>query len=103
MISRRLGVLGTIALLVIALELFASAGSLGLSQVAARSSGAVPAASPDPTAFNLNITLSGAGASFPAPFLFNVTKEYHIQHPNVTITYGSVGSGAGQSAALNKT
>ena len=52
---------------------------------------------------NLNVTLNAAGATFPAPFIFNITAEYHLSHPNVTITYQEVGSGKGQAGLINKT
>jgi phosphate transport system substrate-binding protein len=104
MISGKTRILGTIVVLVIALELFTFAGSLGSARVAAGSVNPVPsAAPPTQTQLKLNITISGAGASFPAPLIFNWTTEYHLSHPNVTISYGSVGSGSGQSSALNKT
>lgn len=91
-------------MVIIVLEIFTFAGTLGSARVPAGSISPVPSSSPGPqTPLNLNITLSGAGATFPAPLLFNWTYEYHLTHPNVTISYGSVGSGKGQSAALNKT
>jgi phosphate transport system substrate-binding protein len=104
MINGKVGILGSVIVLIIALQLLASAGTLGLAQVAAISGSSLPASSQDPpTPLNLNITLTGAGATFPAPLLLNWTYEYHVSHPNVTISYGSAGSGAGQTAALNKT
>ena len=106
MISRRIGLLGSLVVLIMALELFASAGTLGIALSGARLGSGAPLVSPplaSQTPLNLNITLSGAGATFPAPLIFNLTSEYHLTHPNVTITYGAFGSGAGQSAALNKT
>jgi hypothetical protein len=39
--------------------------------------------------------LRGAGATFPNPIYQRWFNEYHIQHPEVTIDYQSVGSGAG--------
>ena len=56
-----------------------------------------------PTPLNLAVQLNADGASFPAPFIFNITAEYHLSHPNVTITYQSVGSGKGQRDFINKT
>jgi phosphate transport system substrate-binding protein len=104
MISGKVRILGALVVLVIALELFTFAGSLGSARVAAGSVNPVPSAPPPAqTPLSLNLTISGAGASFPAPLLFNWTTMYHITHPNVTLSYGSVGSGRGQSAALNKT
>ena len=104
MIARKSRIFATFAMVIIALEIFTFAGTLGLAHVLAGSVNPVPSSSPGPqTPLNLNIVLSGAGASFPAPLIFNWTSEYHATHPNVTISYGSVGSGKGQSAALNKT
>lgn len=42
-----------------------------------------------------DITLNGAGASFPAPMYTKFIAEYHKAHPDVMINYASVGSGAG--------
>lgn len=42
-----------------------------------------------------NVRLNGAGASFPAPLYETWFAEYNKQHPNVQISYQSVGSGAG--------
>jgi len=39
--------------------------------------------------------LHGAGATFPNPIYQRWFSEYHMQHPEVTIDYQSVGSGAG--------
>ena len=42
-----------------------------------------------------NVSLTGAGASFPAPLYQRWFSEYNKQHPNVRVSYQSVGSGAG--------
>ena len=42
-----------------------------------------------------SVSLTGAGASFPAPLYQTWFSEYNKQHPNVQVTYQSVGSGAG--------
>lgn len=48
------------------------------------------------TAFcQADVTLTGAGASFPAPVYRKWTYSYSQQTPGVTVTYQSVGSGAG--------
>jgi len=102
--SGKIRIFGTLVVLVIALELFTFAPSLTLARVAPGLVNPIPSAAPPAqTPLKLNITLSGAGATFPQPLIANWTTEYHLSHPNVTITYGSVGSGRGQSAALNKT
>lgn len=42
-----------------------------------------------------NVSLVGAGASFPAPLYQRWFQEYNKQKPNIQVTYQSVGSGAG--------
>ena len=42
-----------------------------------------------------SVSLTGAGASFPAPLYQRWFSEYNKQNPNVKVTYQSVGSGAG--------
>ena len=42
-----------------------------------------------------SVSLTGAGASFPAPLYQRWFSEYNKQHPNVQVSYQSVGSGAG--------
>ena len=42
-----------------------------------------------------NVSLTGAGASFPAPLYQRWFSEYNKQNPNVRVSYQSVGSGAG--------
>ncbi|BAZ43437.1 phosphate ABC transporter periplasmic phosphate-binding protein [Chondrocystis sp. NIES-4102] len=42
-----------------------------------------------------SVSLTGAGASFPAPLYQRWFSEYNKQNPNVQVAYQSVGSGAG--------
>jgi phosphate transport system substrate-binding protein len=42
-----------------------------------------------------NVTINGAGATFPFPIYSKWFDEYNKLHPNVRINYQSVGSGAG--------
>ena len=42
-----------------------------------------------------SVSLTGAGASFPAPLYQRWFSEYNKQNPNVKVSYQSVGSGAG--------
>jgi phosphate transport system substrate-binding protein len=42
-----------------------------------------------------NVTLSGAGASFPAPLYQRWFADFNKANPSVTVSYQSVGSGAG--------
>jgi phosphate transport system substrate-binding protein len=49
------------------------------------------------------ISLSGAGATFPAPLYQRWFSEYNKTNPNVQISYQSVGSGAGVKQFIAKT
>ena len=102
--ERKTGILGTLVLVVIALELFTYAGTLGSTLSIVRSDSSVQPAT-TPNDLTLNITLAGAGATFPQPLITAWEQAYHASHPNVTITYPipGGGSGKGQAAALNKT
>ena len=42
-----------------------------------------------------DVTLSGAGSTFDAPFFDLAFAKYHQQHPGVAVSYADVGSGAG--------
>ncbi|MGF1489644.1 MAG: phosphate ABC transporter substrate-binding protein PstS [Prochloraceae cyanobacterium] len=42
-----------------------------------------------------NVSITGAGASFPAPLYVRWFSEYNKLYPNIKISYQSVGSGAG--------
>lgn len=55
-----------------------------------------PSASPAAAGGNgANVSLTGAGASFPAPLYQRWFSEYNKQNPNIRVSYQSVGSGAG--------
>lgn len=54
-----------------------------------------PGASPAADTGGGNVSLVGAGASFPAPFYQRCFNEYNQKNPNVRVSYQSVGSGAG--------
>lgn len=58
----------------------------------ASSPSGAPAGSPVVTE---NVTLSGAGASFPAPLYQRWFSDFNKTNPSVTVSYQSVGSGAG--------
>jgi phosphate transport system substrate-binding protein len=49
------------------------------------------------------VDLHGAGASFPYPLYDRWFKDYVGSHPNTTVDYQSVGSGAGITQFTNKT
>lgn len=50
-----------------------------------------------------SVSLTGAGASFPAPLYQRWFAEYNKQNPNIKVTYQSVGSGAGVEQFTQKT
>ncbi len=50
-----------------------------------------------------SISLTGAGASFPAPLYQRWFAEYNKKNPNVQISYQSIGSGAGIEQFTNGT
>ncbi len=52
--------------------------------------------------FGQAVELTGAGATFPAPFYSKVFDEYNKQF-NVKVNYQSIGSGGGQTQLKNKT
>ncbi|MGC8659243.1 MAG: phosphate ABC transporter substrate-binding protein PstS [Desulfomonilaceae bacterium] len=49
------------------------------------------------------VSLTGAGASFPAPLYTKWFKDYHSKNTNVQVDYQSVGSGAGIKNFINRT
>ena len=51
----------------------------------------------------IEASLTGAGASFPAPLYQRWFSEYNKQNPGVEISYQSVGSGAGVEQYLQGT
>jgi phosphate transport system substrate-binding protein len=50
-----------------------------------------------------SITLTGAGATFPYPFLSAVSINYSRTNPGVQVNYQSIGSGGGIKALIAKT
>ncbi|MUG96892.1 phosphate ABC transporter substrate-binding protein PstS [Scytonema sp. UIC 10036] len=50
-----------------------------------------------------NVSLTGAGATFPAPLYQGWFAMYNQQHPNVKINYQSIGSGTGISQFIQGT
>lgn len=55
------------------------------------------------SAFAQNVTLTGAGATFPYPIYSKWFNEYHNLHPNIAINYQSIGSGGGIKQVQGKT
>jgi phosphate transport system substrate-binding protein len=54
-----------------------------------------PGAAPASPIVDGNLALSGAGASFPAPLYQRWFADFNKKNPNITVSYQSVGSGAG--------
>ncbi len=75
------------AWLVPMLALTLSIASCGGSDTASTEGGA--------TGSSQSVSLTGAGASFPAPLYQRWFSEYNKQNPGIQVTYQSVGSGAG--------
>ncbi len=84
-----------------------AAASPSASPTAAASPSASPAASPTPEMMPTptessgsggvsgNVSLTGAGSTFVAPFFSNAFQEYSKQHPNIKVNYQAIGSGGG--------
>ena len=77
----------------------ASAGASGGSSSAAPGGSSAPI----PTPPSANVTLQGAGATFPAPLYQTWFDAYAGLYPNVRIDYQAVGSGAGIKAITQQT
>ena len=50
-----------------------------------------------------NMTINGAGATFPYPIYSKWFSEYNKLHPNIQINYQSIGSGGGIRQITNQT
>jgi phosphate transport system substrate-binding protein len=75
------------------------AGALLLSACGGGPSASPGASGPVPPA----AALTGAGATFPAPFYSAAFYAYNKKFPQVTVNYGSLGSGTGIQQFTNKT
>lgn len=53
--------------------------------------------------FDQNVSMTGAGASFPAPLYQNWFVEMNKKHPQLQVNYQSVGSGAGVEQFTSET
>jgi phosphate transport system substrate-binding protein len=81
-----------------------STGASGAPASGAPASGAPGgSAVPIPTPPSANVTLQGAGATFPTPLYQSWFETYTGLYPNVKIDYQSVGSGAGIKAITQQT
>lgn len=69
-----------------------SLASCGGSQQTTSTSSGSPGATP---IVDGKVALSGAGATFPAPLYQRWFSDFNGKNPNITISYQSVGSGAG--------
>ncbi len=95
---------GIVRRLSLVMVLVAVLGPASLVPVGAKNGGhIINPLVPNVTPLNLNVTLHGAGATFPQPLIANWTVMYHRQFPNTTITYAGIGSGGGRNALWNKT
>ncbi|WP_404785620.1 phosphate ABC transporter substrate-binding protein PstS [Altericista sp. CCNU0014] len=75
-----------------------SAAALTFGLVSCQGQSDAPTASPGGAASPVvteKVTLSGAGASFPAPLYQRWFSDFNQANPSVTVSYQSVGSGAG--------
>jgi phosphate transport system substrate-binding protein len=73
--------------------------SSGAASAPASSAAAVTA--PDPATGN--VTLQGAGATFPAPLYQKWFDDFHAKYANVQVSYTANGSGAGITAITQQT
>jgi phosphate transport system substrate-binding protein len=55
------------------------------------------------TAARADLTIDGAGATFPYPIYSKWFSEYNKLHPDVKINYQSIGSGGGIRQLTNQT
>lgn len=98
---RKIKLTNTISMAIIALLLIPAVTGIQRTQSNPQPAGISPSVT---IPMQFNVTLHARGASFPAPLLFNTwIPNYQSQTPGVTISYQSVGSGAGQRAFFNKT
>jgi phosphate transport system substrate-binding protein len=67
----------------------------GQPETPTASSSASGSSSSGSPAVTEKVTLSGAGATFPAPLYQRWFSDFNKTNPNVTVSYQSVGSGAG--------
>jgi phosphate transport system substrate-binding protein len=68
---------------------------IGCSKPAATDSGTKPAATDGNKPAGAEVTLSGAGATFPQPLYERYSKEIKKDLPNLKINYQGIGSGGG--------
>ncbi len=69
----------------------------------AASGSPAPSTAAGPTPPSANVTLQGAGATFPAPLYTSWFETYNGAYPNIQIDYQANGSGAGITAITQQT
>ena len=77
--------------------------SLGLTACGGSDTDANNASSGEGVAGGESVSLTGAGASFPAPIYQRWFSEYNKENPNIQVSYQSVGSGAGVEQFIQQT
>ena len=77
--------------------------ALSLGLTACGGSDTNNASSGEGVAGGKSVSLTGAGASFPAPIYQRWFSEYNKENPNVQVSYQSVGSGAGVEQFIQQT
>jgi phosphate transport system substrate-binding protein len=76
----------------------------GVAAMVVTACGGSNAAAPSPTPVDVGSgSLTGAGATFPAPFYQKAFFDYTAKYPQVTVNYQPVGSGAGIAQFQAKT
>jgi phosphate transport system substrate-binding protein len=75
----------------------------GSSTTDTTTTGTSPNSGTTETASGATVSLTGAGATFPAPLYQRWFAEYNKLKPNVQVSYQSVGSGAGVEQFTQKT
>ena len=98
MTTRKIRIATTLSVALIALTMMSALTSVPRSPLSPQ-----PITQAFPGSLSEPATLHGRGASFPAPLIFTYASNYHSQNSNVSVSYQSVGSGAGQRALINKT
>lgn len=99
-INRSVGAVTLIA----SIALGACSGGGATSSPAASGAPAAPSgAMTTPQAPSADVTLQGAGATFPAPLYDQWFEDYTALHPNIQFDYQAIGSGGGIKAITEQT
>ncbi|HEV8402908.1 MAG TPA: phosphate ABC transporter substrate-binding protein PstS [Candidatus Limnocylindrales bacterium] len=80
-----------------------AAASAPAASASADGGSAAPSSAAGPTPPTANVTLQGAGATFPAPLYMTWFQDYNAAHANIQIDYQANGSGAGITAITQET